>query len=285
MRVACLQMRSGVSIDANLQTLSELVAQAAGEGARYVQSPEMTSILERNPKRLFSQIGPDRDNPTFTVAARLAREHGIWLHLGSVAVDLENGRAANRAALFSPAGERVASYDKMHMFDVDLDGGESWRESAVYQPGARSVTVDAGEFRLGLSICYDLRFPHLYRHQAKAGVQILTCPAAFTRQTGEAHWHALLRARAIENGAFVIAAAQGGEHEDGRTTYGHSLIVNPWGEIIAELGHDEPGVLTADLDLSQVERARSKIPSLKSDTGFAVENIEVETARAGSKTA
>lgn len=266
MRAACIQMRSGTQVDENLSQLAELVNQAVDRGADYIQTPEMTSILAQDRKTLFSQIEADdgtvQSNQTISFAADLAKQHGIWLHLGSIAVKLSNSKAANRALLYSPAGKRVAVYDKLHMFDVDLPNNESWRESSVYQAGEKAVIGTTGEYNLGLSICYDLRFPGLYRRLAQAGAQILTCPAAFTRQTGEAHWHSLLRARAIENGAFVIAAAQGGQHPDGRQTFGHSLIINPWGEIIGELDHDRPDILVCDIDLAQVEKARSRIPSL-----------------------
>jgi len=177
---------------------------------------------------------------------------------------------ANRAFLFSPQGRLVATYDKIHMFDVDLDNGESWRESATYEPGTKAVVAALPFGRLGLAVCYDLRFPQLFNAEALAGADILTVPAAFTRQTGEAHWHALLRARAIENGAFVIAAAQGGRHEDGRETFGHSMIVDPWGRIVAEADHDSPGVVLADIDLGQVAAARSKIPNLSNARAFEV---------------
>lgn len=283
MRVACLQMRSGVAVDDNLATLEKMVTDAAGRGASYIQTPEMTSLVEQHPKSLFAQLhddglddGPNDQNPVAIFASNLAKKHRIWLHLGSIAVRLTNQKAANRALLFSPTGERVAQYDKLHMFDVDLPNNESWRESAVYQAGKEAVIVEADGFSLGLSICYDLRFPHLYRDLAQAGAQILTCPAAFTKQTGEAHWHALLRARAIENGAYVIAAAQGGSHADGRQTYGHSLIINPWGEIIGELDHDDPGVLICDIGLEQVTKARGRIPSLSNNKQFNIVTIRQE---------
>ena len=272
MRIACLQMRSTTSVDENLATLGEMVADAAQEGAQYIQTPEMTSLVDQNPKSLFASIVPDEGsvakNKVVAFAANLAAKHAIWLHLGSIAIRISDTKAANRAIVLSPQGKRIAQYDKMHMFDVDLPNDETWRESAIYQAGNNAVLVDNGSFTLGLSICYDLRFPALYQSLARAGAQILTCPAAFTRQTGEAHWHALLRARAIENGAFVVAAAQGGKHDDGRQTYGHSLVVNPWGAIIGELEHDNPGVLICDIDLKQVKTARSRIPNLSNNRQF-----------------
>jgi len=267
---SCIQMRSGTNVDSNVKIMERLVREAAASGAQYIQTPEMTGILQRKPKPLFASITGDTEDPVFGRAADLAGELGVWIHIGSTAIDLGNGMAANRAGLYSPSGERVASYDKIHMFDVDLDNGESWRESKIYQPGNKCVTTSVDDIPLGLAICYDLRFPHLFRHQAKSGAAILTCPAAFTRQTGRAHWHTLLKARAIENGSFVVAAAQGGDHEDGRETYGHSLIVNPWGEIIAELDHEDPGVLITELDISQVAIARGKIPSLNNEKRFSI---------------
>ena len=182
-----------------------------------------------------------------------------------------DGKIANRALLFSPQGKTLASYDKIHMFDVDLDNGESWRESAAYEPGTQAVVSEVNGAKLGFAVCYDLRFPQLFRSEALAGAEILSVPAAFTRQTGEAHWHILLRARAIENGAFVIAAAQGGLHEDGRETYGHSLIIDPWGRILAEADHDRPGVIVAEIDPSQSAATRRKIPNLKNAREFSVD--------------
>ena len=268
MRVAAVQMRSSTRVDDNVDALRHLVGEAAAAGAHYVQTPEMTGLIQKDPKALFAAITTQENDPIFETASKLAAEHRIWLHIGSTPIDLENGKAANRAGLFSPEGDLVATYDKIHMFDVDLDNGESWRESAVYAPGDKSVSAEISGVILGFGICHDLRFPHLFRSQALAGAQILTVPAAFTRQTGKAHWHALLTARAIENGAFVIASAQGGLHEDDRETYGHSLIVDPWGKIVAEKDDDEPGVIVADLNVSDVGEARSKIPNLKNARRF-----------------
>ncbi|MCC0021162.1 MAG: carbon-nitrogen hydrolase family protein [Nitratireductor sp.] len=273
MRVACVQMRSGTNEAANIAAMEKLVREAAGEGAVYVQTPEMTGIMERDPANLLSQISEDEGNPVFAAAASLARELGIWLHLGSTAIKLGERKAANRGALFSPRGQRVATYDKIHMFDVDLDGGESYRESNRYEPGGQSVVVDTGAFKLGMAVCYDVRFPRIFRKQAQCGAQILTLPAAFTRPTGKAHWKTLLTARAIENGAFVIAAAQGGEHEDGRATWGHSIIIGPWGEIVGELEHDEPGILVRDIDLQEAGDARAKIPALANERDFTISEI------------
>ncbi|MEM7213930.1 MAG: carbon-nitrogen hydrolase family protein [Pseudomonadota bacterium] len=273
MRVAVIQMRSTTSIADNCATMDELVRKAADQGATYIQTPEMTGILQKNRKGLFVEITSQQDDVLVGHAADLAEELGIWLHIGSHAVLVDDQKAANRAFLFSPAGELVTTYDKIHMFDVDLDNGESWRESKVYRPGDRTIVADTDSARIGLSICYDVRFPHLYREQALAGAQILSAPAAFTRQTGRAHWHVLMRARAIENGAFMIAAAQGGDHKDGRETFGHSLVVNPWGEIIAEIKSEEPGFALADIDMGEVTKARSKIPNLANGREFVIEHI------------
>jgi deaminated glutathione amidase len=211
--------------------------------------------------------------------SRLAAELKVVLHVGSLALDAGGGRIANRAFLFDPDGEVVARYDKIHLFDVDLPGGESWRESATYTPGGRAVVVDLAWCRLGVTICYDLRFPQLYRALAHAGAEVLTAPAAFTRQTGEAHWQVLQRARAIENGAFMVSAAQAGRHADGRETYGHSIIVAPWGEVLAEAGGEGPGVILAEIDLERAADARRRIPSLKNERPFALPEAEPEPAR------
>jgi predicted amidohydrolase len=267
-------MRSGTDEAANIAVMERLVREAAGQGAVYVQTPEMTGIMERDPANLLNQISEDEGNPVFAAAASLAKELGIWLHLGSTAIRVSERKAANRGALFSPKGERVATYDKIHMFDVDLDGGESYRESNRYEPGDRSVVADTGAFKLGMAVCYDVRFPRIFRKQAQCGAQILTLPAAFTRPTGKAHWKTLLTARAIENGAFMIASAQGGKHEDGRATWGHSIIIGPWGEIVGELEHDEPGILVRDIDLQEVSDARAKIPALANERDFTISEIE-----------
>jgi predicted amidohydrolase len=274
-------MRSGTDEQANIAAMRELVREAAGRGATYVQTPEMTGLVIRG-GGLFGKISPDRDNPVFAAASELARNLSIWLHVGSTAVLTGEGRAANRAAIFAPDGERVASYDKIHMFDVDLDNGESWRESATYDAGDTGIVVHGPALPLGLAICYDLRFPDLFRSEAIAGAEMLTCPACFTRQTGEAHWHALLRARAIENGAYVAAAAQGGTHEDGRQTYGHSLVFDPWGRLVGELAHDEPGVLVCDIDAALPASVRAKIPNLSHGREFSI-RVEGQGAARGAK--
>ena len=268
--VAALQMRSGQDVAANAAGFEALVREAAAKGAAYVQSPEMTGALMRDRAALKAALKPQGSDPVASSAARLAAELGIVVHVGSTAIAREDGKVANRAFVFGRDGALLATYDKIHMFDVDLDNGESWRESATYEPGVAATIVDLPSGRLGLAVCYDIRFPQLFRAQALAGAQMLSAPAAFTRQTGEAHWHVLQRARAIENGAFVVSAAQGGLHEDGRETYGHSLIVDPWGCVVAEADHDEPGVVIADIDLAEVAAARAKIPNLKNAREFAV---------------
>lgn len=263
MRVAALQMRSTTDVATNIAAFEALVREAASKGVDYVQTPEMTGIVQKNPKALIDAIYHENDDPLLSCAAALASELGIYIHIGSTAIALGDGKIANRAAVFTPAGVLTTTYDKIHMFDVDLDNGESWCESAVYAPGATLGLTTIADATFGLAICYDLRFPHMFRDQALRGAHVLTVPAAFTRQTGQAHWHVLLRARAIENGAFVIAAAQGGTHEDGRETYGHSLIIDPWGAIIAQKADDKPGVIIADIDVASVTAARAKIPNLK----------------------
>ena len=275
--VAAVQMRSGVTPGANIDVMDGLVREAASRGARYVQTPEMTGAVQKNRVGLRSILKTEAEDPVLKAAASLSAELGIYLHVGSTAIDVGNDMTANRGVVFGPDGVALASYDKIHMFDVDLDNGESWRESAVYRPGEVARTVDLEVARLGMGICYDIRFPHLFRDLALAGADILTAPAAFTRQTGEAHWHVLQRARAIENGAFVISAAQGGQHEDGRETYGHSIIVDPWGRVIAEADHDDPGVIVATLSLDEVKAARSKIPNLKNARDYRVETGNPET--------
>lgn len=270
---AAVQMRSGTSPDRNAVDFERLVREAASKGAHYIQTPEMTGGLVRDKDTraaLFTSI--ERDVIAKT-ASRLSAELGVFLHVGSTAILREDGKLANRALLYDPNGGLVTTYDKIHMFDVDLDNGESWRESSAYEPGTRAVVADMPFAKLGFAICYDLRFPQLFRAEALAGAQVLAVPAAFTRQTGEAHWHTLLRARAIENGAFVIAAAQGGLHEDGRETYGHSLIIDPWGRVIAEAEGNEPGIVIAEIDTAQVAAARAKIPNLKNAREFKVNEV------------
>jgi len=272
-KVAAVQMRSGTSPERNAADFEALVREAASKGAQYVQTPEMTGALVRGKDELKAVLKPEAEDLIACKGAELAKELGIYLHVGSTAIARDDGKVANRGFIFAPSGEKIASYDKIHMFDVDLDNGESWRESATYEPGTCASVVDLPFARLGMAVCYDIRFPQLFRAQAIDGAQILTAPAAFTRQTGQAHWHVLQRARAIENGAWVITAAQGGKHEDGRETYGHSLIIDPWGRVVAEADHDEPGVVVAEIDPAASAEARKKIPNLKNARPFEVANF------------
>jgi deaminated glutathione amidase len=266
---ALVQMRSGLAPQGNLDAAARLIIDAHERGADYVLTPEMTNILEVKRERLFAAIVPEESDASLAALRELARKFRIFLHIGSLAIKLSAEKAANRSFLINRDGEILARYDKIHMFDVDLAGGESYRESRNYRPGDIAVSADLPWGRLGLTICYDLRFPALYRALAEAGSSFLAIPSAFTRQTGQAHWHVLNRARAIENGCFVFAAAQGGRHENGRETFGHSLIVDPWGRIIAE-ADAEPGVVLATIDPAQVREARTKVPSLEHGRRFEV---------------
>jgi predicted amidohydrolase len=260
-KVALIQMRSGLEPEANLTSVLAGIDEAKRGGADYVQTPEMTNVLENKRERLLTKIFSEEHDPTLAAVREVARKLSIYIHLGSLAVKASPEKAANRSFLIDRKGDIAARYDKIHMFDVDLTGGESYRESNSYRPGELAVVADLPWGRLGLTVCYDLRFPALYRALAEAGASFLAIPSAFTKQTGEAHWHVLMRARAIENGCFVFAAAQGGRHEHGRDTFGHSLVVDPWGKIIAE-GGAEPGVIFAEVDPAQVAAARGRIPSL-----------------------
>ncbi len=269
---ACVQMRSGRDPGANRDAAVAGVREAASRGAAYVQTPEMTSLVERSRERLFAHVTSEDQDETLSALREAARETGTVVQIGSIAVR-SGDKIANRAYLIGSDGEILASYDKLHLFDVDLPSGERWRESATYTGGACAVVAATPWALLGLTICYDIRFPGLYRALAEAGAEVLTAPACFTRQTGEAHWHVLQRARAIETGYFVISAAQGGLHEDGRETFGHSLIVDPWGRVLADAGGSEPGVILAEVDLAQVADARARIPSLKHGRTFTVERV------------
>ena len=266
-RAALVQMRCGRDPDANLDAAEASIRRAAAGGADFVQTPENTALMELSTRKLFANTQAEDGNPGIERLTALAAELGIWLHIGSMAVKVSDAKVANRSFLVTPQGKIAARYDKIHMFDVDLPGGESYRESKNYAPGDKAVLADLPWGRIGLTTCYDLRFPALYRALAQAGADFITVPSAFTKQTGEAHWHILLRARAIETGCFVFAAAQGGDHEMGRSTYGHSLIVSPWGEILCEAGTD-PDVIFADIDPTQVAEARARMPSLQHDRAF-----------------
>ena len=268
-RVGLIQMRSARAPGQNRDGAVALIEQAKRDGADYVQTPEMTNIMEVRRDNLFAAIVPEEQDATLAAFRELARRLAIWIHAGSLAVKVSPDRAANRSFLIDPRGDIKARYDKIHMFDVDLANGESYRKSRSYQPGELAAVADLPWGRLGLTICYDLRFPALYRALAEAGSSFLAIPSAFTRQTGEAHWHVLNRARAVENGCFVLAAAQGGTHESGRETYGHSMVVDPWGNVVAE-GDDAPGVVMAEIDPTLVGKARARIPSLQHGRRFEI---------------
>jgi predicted amidohydrolase len=266
---AMVQMRTGLLPEPSLEQGIKLIREAASQGANYVQTPEVSNMMQLNRTALFEHLAVEEDDLSLKAYRALAAELKIHLHVGSLALRATPEKAVNRGFLIGPDGNVIASYDKIHMFDIDLGNGESYRESANYQPGETAVIADLPWGRMGLTICYDVRFPALYRALAEAGAVFLTVPSAFTRKTGEAHWHTLLRARAIENGAFVFAAAQAGLHENKRETYGHSLIIAPWGEILAE-GGVEPGVFLAKIDPAKVEAARKTVPSLQHGRRFGM---------------
>lgn len=267
-KVACVQMTAGREIEPNIAAAAEAIRAARAAGADFILTPENTTMIEPRRALILEKAQPEDEHPAIPAFRALAAETGAWLLVGSLTIRLADGRCANRSFLLDGTGRIAARYDKIHMFDVDLPGGERYRESATFQPGGEAVVAETPWGTVGLSICYDLRFPHLYRALAQAGARFLTVPAAFTRPTGQAHWHVLLRARAIETGCFVFAPAQCGEHAEGRKTYGHSLIVAPWGEILAEAG-EEPGLIFADIDPAKVDEARGMVPALYHDRPFA----------------
>ncbi len=266
---AMVQMRTGLMPEPSLEQATKLIRQAAAAGADYVQTPEVSNMMQLNRKALFEHLATEEDDKSLKAYRALAVELKIHVHVGSLALRYSDEKAVNRSFLIGPDGNVLASYDKIHMFDIELPDGESYRESANYQPGETAVISDLPWGRIGLTICYDVRFPALYRALAESGASFLTVPSAFTRKTGEAHWHILLRSRAIETGCFVFAAAQAGTHENKRETYGHSLIISPWGEILAE-GDVEPGIIMARIDPAKVETARRAIPSLQHGRRFGV---------------
>jgi len=268
-RVGLIQMRSGRTPLANIEAATKLIGEAKAAGADYVQTPEMTNIMELKREGLFGAITAEDSDPSLAAFRETARSHRLWVHVGSLAIKVSPDKAANRSFLIDPTGEVAARYDKIHMFDVDLAGGESYRESRSYRAGETAVAADLPWGRLGLTVCYDLRFPALYSALAEAGCSFLAIPSAFTRQTGEAHWHVLMRARAIENTCYVLAAAQGGRHENGRETFGHSLVIDPWGRVLAE-GGTEPAVVVAEIALAEIAVARARIPSLQHGRRFEV---------------
>ncbi len=260
-RIGVLQMTSGIDPAVNAATLVDAIGEAGAAGAAMLFTPEMSGLIDRDRARGAASIVTEDADPVLAAVRAAAANAGIWVHLGSLAVRRPDGKFANRGFVIDPAGTIRARYDKLHLFDVDLPTGESWRESAAYVGGETAVVVDTPAGRLGASICYDLRFADLYRALSNAGATMLSVPAAFTRPTGAAHWHVLLRARAIEAGAFVVAAAQTGVHQDGRETYGHSLVVDPWGEVILDMA-EPAGLGFADIDLTRVEQVRARIPAI-----------------------
>jgi predicted amidohydrolase len=268
MKIALVQTRTPATPQAAREHVLPLVREAARAGAELILTPEGTNLLQKDRAVLLPLLATLEDDLVVCALRDAARALGVSIVVGSALVKREDGKAANRQAVIAPDGAVVATYDKLHMFDVDLPNGETARESATYEPGERAVVAEAAGAKLGLTICYDVRFPALYRALAIAGAQVITVPAAFTRPTGEAHWQVLLRARAIETGSFVLASAQGGFHEDGRGTFGHSIVVGPWGEVLAHLDHDEPCVLLADIDLAASTKARRAIPALINARAF-----------------
>lgn len=270
MRLAALQMNSGTAPGPNLDSLERLAEEAVGQGARYLLSPEVTVVFAENREGLRAVAGSWQDNPAIVRVAALARRLGVHLHLGSLAVAMPDGRFANRSVLFGPDGTIGATYDKIHLFDATLPGLRHYRESETYAGGDTAVLADLGDFRLGFTICYDVRFPALYRALAEAGATLIAVPAAFTVPTGAAHWEVLLRARAIETGCYVIAAAQAGTHENGRSTYGNSMIIDPWGKVLTRLGGEGPGIAIADIDPAAVVEARGRVPALDNARPFSL---------------
>ncbi|MDV7340068.1 carbon-nitrogen hydrolase family protein [Terasakiella sp. A23] len=266
-KAAVIQVNASADMDENIQTASKMIREAADQGAELICTPENVSMMEFGGENVIAKSFPQDEHPALKAFQELANELSVWLLLGSLAVRQESGKVANRSILLNDKGEIVGQYDKIHLFDVDLENGESYRESNTFDGGNEAVLVQTPWGPLGMSICYDVRFPHLYRAYGQAGAKILTVPAAFTRPTGRAHWKVLLRARAIENGCFVIAPGQCGTHKGERETYGHSLIIAPWGEVLSE-GGDEPCTLIVDLDLAEVESAHSKVPSLTHDKDY-----------------
>ncbi|GAA0633585.1 carbon-nitrogen hydrolase family protein [Sphingomonas ursincola] len=261
MKIAVLQMTAGIDPADNARTLVQAVRDAKAGGAEMLFTPEMSNLIDRNRARAADTIRSEGEDPVLAEVRTAAAEHGLWVHLGSLAVrgDAPDAKWRNRAFVIAPDGSIAARYDKIHLFDVDLASGESWRESAVYEGGEQAVAVRLPEAVLGLSICYDIRFSAVFSALSRAGADIIAVPAAFTVPTGQAHWHVLLRARAIENACFVVAAAQTGDHADGRSTYGHSLVIDPWGEILLDMG-EAPGLAFAELDLARIADVRSRVP-------------------------
>ncbi len=268
-KTACIQFTSGPDMDENLKAAAALIREAVGQGAQLIVTPENTDAIRRYVKDRLANSGDMETHKAIPFFAALTDELNIWLLIGSIGVRVSDGKLANRSMLFSPEGKIVQTYDKIHMFDVTLSRKEFYKESREFEAGSKAALADIDGARLGMGICYDLRFPHLWRDLAKNGAQLLTVPAAFTMPTGQAHWEVLLRARAIETGSFVLAAGQTGEHEGGRQTWGHSMIINPWGEILTAMER-EIGIITADINLDEVEKARRAIPALQHDRDYEI---------------
>lgn len=268
-------MNAKADIETNLEDASTLIREAAEKGATFIATPENTDRIFMDAARKIETCPRVGEHPGVEHFSNLAKELGVTLLIGSMALKLSDTKLANRSHFFAPDGRLVTTYDKIHMFDVQLSDKEAYKESETFEGGKRSVLIETPQANIGLSICYDLRFPHLYRNLAKMGADILCVPSAFTVPTGKAHWHTLLRARAIETGCFVMAPAQVGEHHSGRLTYGHSLIIAPWGEIIAEAVEDRAGIITAELDLELVEKARKAVPSLYNGREFESEKVKI----------
>ncbi|MEE8500754.1 MAG: carbon-nitrogen hydrolase family protein [Kiloniellales bacterium] len=279
---ACVQLSSGPEPAANVAAAAALVREARAAGADLVMTPETSNMLGLGRRDMMAAARPEAEDPSLAAFRELAAETGAWLLLGSLVLRASGDKLANRSLLIDPGGHIVARYDKIHMFDVEIPDGQSYRESKAYAPGAQAATADLPWGRLGMTICYDLRFPQLYRALAQAGADFLSIPSAFTRFTGQAHWHVLLRARAIETGCFVFAPAQCGSHEGGRETYGHSLIVAPWGEVLGD-GGTAPGVTLAEIDPAEVAKARAMIPALDHDRPFTAPETVAPPLRAAGE--
>ena len=276
-RVACIQTSSTRDVAENLATVGKLIERARADGADLICTPENVAMIEPNRALRFEKAAPEESHPALAAFREIAAKTGAWVLAGSLAVRVGGDKLANRSFLIDAGGRVVAKYDKIHMFDVDLENGESYRESATFRSGDRAVLADTPWGLLGMTVCYDLRFPHLYRALAQAGARYITIPSAFTRPTGRAHWHVLQRARAIETGCYVFAPAQCGEHAEGRKTYGHSLIVAPWGEVLAD-GGEEVGIISAEIDPAKIDEARRMVPSLQHDRPFSPPASTVQPA-------
>ncbi|MCF4099500.1 carbon-nitrogen hydrolase family protein [Maritalea mediterranea] len=270
MKIAALQMCSSMQVNENVDAIAMAAQAAASQGVSYLQTPEMSVMFAEKRTQLDEWATDENIEHTLKALADIARNNALYLHIGSMAVPSGDGRLYNRAFLFSPNGELITTYDKIHLFDADVEGDAPYRESDNYRPGEEAIVTPVGDLNLGLSICYDVRFAHLYAALREAEANVMAVPAAFTVPTGEAHWHCLLRARAIETGSFVVAAAQGGTHENGRHTYGHSLIIDPWGRILAEKAGNEPGLIIAPLDLDLIKEARMRLPTLANRREFSL---------------